>query len=170
MLNNKIHPATAQVIKPIVETMTAIQTVQRQNPIINMNNEPVDVKRAKEKCCHIVIENGEYQLATKKTSDGKLICTACGREINTKFDKTSIDKLMAAIEVINQLLLFGLINGLDAKSVSALISMKELMPAIAQLQQNLNDFVTRENSAENAEKNLGLEYATPSSLRSITGY
>jgi hypothetical protein len=167
-LNNKIHPSVDAVIKPIVYEMTRIDIAQKTNPIIGSNNEPDFVKEAKKKCVHIIFEGGEYRLATQKNADGKLYCRACGRPIGVKFDQSAIDKITDCIEVINQLLLFGLLNGLRAEPIQTLISIKSTLPAASQLLSNLNEFVKRDNAAANDAANIGTEYAIPNQYRSIT--
>lgn len=169
-INNKINPQVTQYIKPIVDEMSAILIAQRSNPMIGINNEPPVIKEKKKECVHLIVENGEYQLATRKTSDGKLVCSVCGRVINTTFDEAAIHKITDSIEVVNQLLLFGMINGLNVGPIQNLISLKKSLPAAAQLMRELNDFVARDTAATNDEKNIGIEYGNPSSLRNITGY
>ena len=167
-LNTKIHPSVDAVIKPIVYDMTRINLAQKANPIIGNNNEPDYVKETKRRCVHIIFENGEYRLATEKRADGKLYCSACGRVINTKFDDTAIQKINDCIEVINQVLLFGLLNGLRAEPIQTLISIKATLPAASQLLSNLNEFVKRDNASANSAANIGTEYAIPNQYKSIT--
>ncbi len=167
ILNNKIHPSVDAVIKPIVYEMTRINIAQQTNPIIGSNNEPDYVKEIKKKCVHIIFDGGEYRLATDKIN-GKLVCRACGRTIGVKFDDTATQKITDCIEVINQLLFFGLLNGLRAEVVQTLISIKSTLPAANQLLKELNEFVKRDNAAANDASNVGTEYAIPSQYRSIT--
>lgn len=166
--NLKIHPSVDAVIKPIVYEMTRIDLAQKTNPIIGTHNEPDFVKETKKQCVHIIFENGEFRLATQKNADGKLVCRACGRTIGTKFDQSAVDTLTAAIEVVNQLLLFGMLNGLRAEPIQTLISLKSTLPAAAQLLKELNDYVKRENAAADDASNIGTEYAIPNNYRSIT--
>ena len=172
MSNNstlKIHPNVDAVIKPIVYEMTRIDIAQKSNPIIGSQNEPDYIKETKKKCVHIIFENGEFRLATKRNDDGKLVCTACGRTINTKFDQSAVDTITAAIEVVNQVLFFGLLNGLRAEPLETLISIKTQLPAAAQLLKELNLYVKNENQNNDDSSNIGLEYATTSAtLRPIT--
>lgn len=165
----KIHPSVDAVIKPIVYDMTRIDIAQKTNPIIGSQNEPDYIKEAKKRCVHIIFENGEYRLATEKNSEGKLVCRACGRVINIKFDDSAVDKIQACIEVINQILFFGMLNGLKAEVISSLISLKQVLPGASQLLKELNEYVKRENAAADASGNLGAEYAVPNQFRSITG-
>ena len=168
--NLKIHPDVDAVIKPIVYDMTRIDIAQRTNPIIGSNNEPDYVKEVKKQCVHIIYEDGEFRLATAKNSDGKLVCRACGRVIGTKFDKSSVDKITDCIEVLNQVLLFGMLNGLRAEPIKTIISVKKTLPSIAQLCKELNEYVTRENTAADSLNNNGTEYAFgTNTFRPITG-
>lgn len=162
MTNNlKIHPSVDAVIKPIVYEMTRVEIAQRTNPIIGSQNEPDYIKEIKKKCVHIIFENGEYRLAAQKDNEGNLVCRACGRKIGTKFDDTATQKITDCIEVINQLLLFGMLNGLRAEPIQTLISIKMTLPAANQLLSELNKFVKRDNAAANEASNIGTEYAIP---------
>lgn len=156
----KLDPAVATLVKPIIEKMTRVDVAQRTNPIIDSNNEPEWIKEEKKSCVHIIFENGEYRLRVAKRDDGDLWCETCGRKIATKFDKTAIDKIMDCIEVINQVLLFGMLNGMRAEPIATLISIKRALPAVAKLAANLNSFVKKESTALNAEQNIGIEYQT----------
>lgn len=156
----KLDPAVATLVKPIIENMTKIDIAQRTNPIIGSNNEPEWIKEEKKGCVHIIIENGEYRLKVAKRDDGNLWCDACGRKIATKFDKTAIDKIMDCLEVINQILLFGMLNNMRAEPIATLISIKRTLPAVAKLAANLNSFVKKESAALDTERNIGIEYQT----------
>jgi hypothetical protein len=166
--NLKIHPSVDAIIKPIVYEMTRIDIAQKTNPIIGSQNEPDYIKETKKKCVHIIFENGEFRLATQKNAEGKLVCRACGRVIGTKFDQTSVDAISNAIEVVNQVLLFGLLNGLRAEVIQTLISVKAVLPSVNQLLSELNEYVKRDNAAANDASNIGTEYAIPNQYRNIT--
>lgn len=166
--NLKIHPSVDAIIKPIVYEMTRIDIAQKTNPIIGSQNEPDYIKETKKKCVHIIFENGEFRLATQKNAEGKLVCRACGRVIGTKFDQSSVDTISNAIEVVNQVLLFGLLNGLRAEVIQTLISIKAVLPSVNQLLSELNDYVKRDNAAANDASNIGTEYAIPNQYRNIT--
>jgi len=168
-LNSKIHPSVDAVIKPIVYEMTRIDVAQKTNPILGSNNEPDYIKEAKKRCVHIVFENGEYRLAAEKNSEGKLVCRVCGRTINMAFDDSAVKKISDCIDVINQLLFFGMLNGLRAEPIQTLISLKSVLPGASQLLKELNDYVKRENASADAASNIGTEYAIPNQFRSITG-
>lgn len=168
--NLKIHPAVGAEIKDIVTEMTRIDIAQRTNPMIGKNNEPDYVKEAKKRCVHIIFEDGEFRLAAKKNTEGKLVCRVCGRTIYTKFDETAVTRITDCIEVINQVLLFGMLNGLKAEPIATLISIKSTLPSVAQLAKELNDFVKRENASNETVSNIGTEYNFGgNAFRPITG-
>jgi len=154
----RIHPEVESLIKPIISDMTRINYTQKTNPLVGPHNEPEAFKEIKKTCVHIINENGEYRLATHKNSEGKLVCEACGRIIGSKFDRTSIDKIMDCIEVINQILLFGILNGLKAAPCASLIELKKNLPAAAQLLEELNKFVSQDNTASESIDSVAREY------------
>jgi hypothetical protein len=167
--NLRIHPSVDAIIKPIIYDMTKIDISQKTNPIIGKNNEPDYIKEMKKRCVHIIFDNGEYRPCVKKNENGELVCSACGRKINIKFDGTAVDTIMECIAVMNQLVFFGLLNGLRAEPLETLISIKTQLPAAAQLLKELNLYVKNENQNNDDSSNIGLEYATPSAtLRPIT--
>jgi hypothetical protein len=168
--NLRIHPSVDAIIKPIVYDMTKIDISQKTNPIIGKNNEPDFIKEMKKRCVHIIFDNGEYRPAVKKNENGELVCSACGRKINIKFDSTAVDTIMDCISVINQLTFFGLLNGLRAEPLETLISIKTQLPAAAQLLKELNLYVKNETQNDNDAANIGTEYALPSQLKSITRF
>lgn len=172
MANNlKIHPDVDAVIKPIVYDMTRIEITQRTNPIIGTNNEPDYVKEIKKQCVHIIFEDNEFRLATRKNKDGKLVCSACGRTINTEFNEEAVKKITDCIEVLNQVLLFGMLNGLRAEPIKTIISVKKTLPAIAALAKELNEYVAKEKASTETFSNIGTEYAfgNNNAFRPITG-
>ena len=155
----KMNPAVDAIIHPIINEMTKIDTAQKSNPILGSHNEPDYVKEIKKKCVHIIYVNGEYRLATEKNADGDIVCRACGRKINTKFDETAVQTLTKSVEIVNQILLFGMLNGLRAEPINALIGLKLLLPGATQLLKELNDFVKQENKSSDGVGNIGSEYA-----------
>lgn len=172
-MSMKIHPSVDAIIKPIIAEMTKIDIAQQTNPIIGAHNEPEYVKEAKKACVHITFDGQEYRPRVEKTADGKLICRVCGREINTKFDKSAVDTLMEANKIYNQVLFFGLINGLKAEPIAMLISLKKINPAVAQLLSELNEYVKRDESSTDSERNIGIEYNSGNptlNFRGITGF
>ena len=99
-----------------------------------------------------------FSLATQRNDEGKLVCKCCGREIGTKFDEDTVNKISDAIPAINQLLLFGLLHGLQRKPVENLIVLKNLLPDAAQMMKELCEFVKNENARASAQDNVGAEY------------
>ena len=164
----KIHPSVDALIKPIIYDMTKIDIAQQTNPIIGTHNEPVGVKQRKKSCVHITFDGNDYRLRANKTANGKFVCEVCGRTINTKFDQSAVDTLLEANEVVNQLVFFGLLNGLRAEPLATLISFKETIPDAVQLLTELNEYVKRDNASSESERNIGVEYNTPGNFHSIT--
>lgn len=168
--NLKIHPAVDAEIKDIVREMTRIDIAQRTNPIISKNNEPDAVKEMKKQCVHIIFEDNEFRIATAKNKDGKLVCRVCGRTIYTKFDNSAVDRITDCIEVLNQVLLFGMVNGLRAEPIRTIISIKSALPAVAQLAKELNEYIKMEDASAETVSNIGTEYNFGSNaFRPITG-
>ena len=164
----KISPDVIQVIKPIIDDMSKIDLEQRMNANLGPQNEPIAVKEIKKSCVHIIWTGRDFQISVKKTDDGRLVCTACGREICQKFDKSSVDAIMNAIPVVNQVLFFGMLNGMKAEPIQTLISLKRTLPAVAQLAHELNEYVSRSDKASEALDNIGAEYNTPPMFSGIT--
>jgi hypothetical protein len=163
----KISPDVIQVIKPIIDDMSKIDLEQRMNANLGPHNEPFAVKEIKKSCVHVIWTGRDFQIAVKRVDD-KLICTACGREICQKFDKSSVDAIMNAIPVVNQVLFFGMLHGMKAEPIQTLISLKRTLPAVAQLASELNDYVSKSDKASEALDNIGAEYNTPQLFSGIT--
>ena len=164
----KCHPNVDAVIRPIMEGMTELDIRTKMNPIAAVQNENDQIKKFKRQCVHFTFKNGmEPCLRTKRNSEGVLVCEVCNRPIYTKFDDTAIQKITDCISVINQILLFGLMNGLMHDRVQLLISLKCALPEAAVLSKQLNDFVKRDNSSADSADNLGAEYLV-NGYRSIT--
>jgi hypothetical protein len=53
---------------------------------------------------------------------------------------------------------FGMINNLNADVVSGCIDMKKMLPDLAQIAAELNDYVHREESNADTVDNVGMEY------------
>ena len=157
-MNKKIHPSVEALVKPIIHEMTKIDLTQQYNPMIGAHNENEFTRERKKECVHITFDGNDYKLRTEKTEDGKVVCAVCGREINTTFDNSAVETLLEANKVINQVLLFGMLNGLRAEPIAALISMKKLMPSVAQLCKELNEYVKQTENTSDSLKNIGAEY------------
>lgn len=166
----KIHPTVESLIGPIITDITNINLIEKANPNIGPHNEPQAHKERKKACVHILRdEQGGYCIkTTKDPKTGKMICEGCGRIINTTFDDSAVDKISDCIEVINQIVLFGTINGLKAEPLAAAIDVKTKLPGLAQILKELNMFVKRDDAATDSERKIGEEYQTPSNVRSIT--
>lgn len=169
-ITNNINRGVINLVKPIIDDMTKINFMQQNSPSYAPYMENKQIDEIKKRCVHIIEENGEFKIAAKKNVDGDFICAACGRKLYTKFDKTAVDRIMDAIEVCNQLVLFGMLNRLSADALSSIISLKTTLPSVATLVKELNERVSRENNAIDETGNIGMEYATPNAFRSITSY
>lgn len=166
----EFDPQVYGIIEPIIDVMTQINIAQKTNPYLNEKNEPEQVKEAKRCCVHIIREaNGEPRLAAERSEDGKLVCSVCGREINTQFNKDALDAFDKFNTVINQLLLFGMFRGLAAGPVKSLIDIKRVLPSLRGRLEELINFVTNETKNSETEGNIGTEYAIPN-MRAITSY
>lgn len=154
----KIAPDTLELIKGIIDEMTKIDLARQQNPSYSTQNEPERVKEMKKKCVHITCLDGKPQIRIHKHADGKYRCDACGRSLDTSFDKTAINKIMDAIEVIQGECFFGMLLGLKADPVRTLIAIKSTLPAVAQLLAELNEYIKRDQNESDTASNIGLEY------------
>ena len=156
---NKIAPEINQLIQPIVFNMTRIHlTEEQQKNTYGQFQEPPEWREEKKKCVHILFNGSGYDIAASYNSEGKLMCKCCGREINTKFDNDAYERLVAAIPVLNQLTLFGLIHGLKKPLLQNIILLKQMMPDAAQLMKSMNEFVKNETTRMSAQDNVGAEY------------
>lgn len=170
MIANKVSPEVDRIIKPIIFEMTNIDIAHQQNPMINPNNEPENIKRMKRRCVHITYNRGDFQIRAKKLEDGRLVCPVCGQEIGTEFTEEAIQDYFKCLKRVNQLLFFGMLKGMIAPCVSGCIALKEMIPDAAMLHKQLNSFVTRENKDSDALSNLGQEYSTSDLYKNITGF
>lgn len=155
----KLSPSVLEVLKPIIYDMTRIDYLQRSY-IVRPKNEADWIRNAKRSCCHIILDStGVAKLAVSKhPDDGCLYCDACKRKINTKFDKASVDKINDALEVVNQALLFGLIYGMDGQTAASLVSVKSVLPDVAQLMTEINERVQNKQNIDSTVDALGKEY------------
>lgn len=187
MKNIQLSPEVLALFKPIIDDMTRIYQRNQAYPAVGPHNEPPEEKLLKRSCVHIIATNNlsdpyginynqpndlngsDYTLAVRTNSRGDRICQACGRRLNVKFDKEVVDTIMKTIEIIDGLVLFGAANGLGAQPLQTLISIKQALPGVAQLQSELNEFIKRDNSAASANGNLVENYETTDRWN-ITGY
>lgn len=158
-----------ETIKPILLDMTKINYVQNTYRNIRSESVPAWVTAAKRSCVHVVLDSrGAAQLALDHRSDGKLYCTACGRVINQTFDDTAVNKLMDALEVLNQVTIFGLIHNMDSQVLNALVATKSVFPDIAQVTKELNTTVNNNNKNDQSLNAFGNEYDFEETSNSFT--
>jgi hypothetical protein len=154
----KINPNVQRLITPIVQRMTSIYITERSNPVIGNTNHNDQYKREKQECVHIIFDGNSPVCKLEKTPDGKLKCAACGREIYSKFDGSNVKALLEARQVVEQVMYFGMVNNLNADIVAGCIDMKKMLPDLAQIAAELNEYVKREDSNTDTVNNVGNEY------------
>lgn len=154
----KVNPQVKALIDPIARAMTEISWAEKTYPVYGQRNETKEVIAWKKRCVHYIYEGQELALALEKNSEGKLICSACQREINIVFDESTWKTLANCIPVLNQMVIFGMVNGLDAGPLQAIINMKEQMPAIITVCKELCEFVKKENINADPANNIGSVY------------
>lgn len=155
----KISPQVIEALKPIIHDMTKVHAFQQAHAGDLSCKTPDWVAGAKRCCCHVIFDSRNVpKLAIAKRADGKLWCTACNRIINTTFDKSVVQKILDCIEVVNQALVFGLINNLDAKTAQSIVSVKAVLPDIAQMLTELNQKLENNHKASSVTGALGSEY------------
>ena len=96
----KINPNVQRLISPIMQRMTSIYITERYNPVIGNQNRGDQYKREKQECVHMIFNGNTPECKLEKTSDGRLKCTACGREIYAKFDGSNVTALLEARKVV----------------------------------------------------------------------
>lgn len=154
---SKYDSSVPAVLNPEIQNMMQVYYAEKFNPLAKTEKELPEVTQIKRRCPHISCENGQYAFAVKKV-DGALKCNLCGREINTQFDNTAIEKLNAAIAVIDQLVLFGPVNKLNGTPLRGLIDLKEGLAGAKKLMATLNQYVALESKTSDAVNNLGDGY------------
>lgn len=157
----KIDPQVRQMITPIMTNMTSVHMAEKMQPVIGHTNNNDQTKRYKQECVHLIFEGNQPVCKLTKTSDGKLVCTACGREIYTKFDSSNVTMLLDARKVVEQVLFFGMVNNMKPEVVKACIFMKQMLPDLAQVAAELNEYVKREETNLDNVGNVGDEYRLP---------
>lgn len=165
---NKLNPSVDAIVRPIIHDMTQIKVAQATNPLISKNNEPENVKQYKKKCVHMIFDGKEYQIDVSRNTKGDLICNACGHKINTTFGKEEIENLNKSIEILDQMVLFGLVKGLRAEPLQLLIQLKSSLPSAVTLMNELSTFINEEDKANSTMINIGSEYANPGNFGRIT--
>ena len=155
----RISPRVVEALRPIISDMTRVMAFQQAHAGDTNSKVPDWVSAAKRCCCHVVFDGRQQaKLAIAKRSDGKLWCTACGREISTDFSKESSEKLLAALAEVNKVLLFGMINGLDDRAAQSIVSVKAVMPDIIQMNAELNQKLDNNQKAAKVTGAIGDEY------------
>ena len=161
---NNINPSVKEFIKPIITRMTEINYAQKTNKLMGVMTykEPEEYKFDKRKCVHIIYEpqSNEFRAPLERSGDNRfLICTACGRKINCVFDSAAtVDKLKDTLEVIDQLLFFGITKGFTPSVIGKLIDFKVNLPEIAKMAGALNMMVKLDNSSVDSTTNIGSMY------------
>lgn len=157
----KISPQVVEALKPIIGDMTRVQSFQQAHAGDTNYKVPDWVAAAKRCCCHVLFDGRQYpKLSISRRADGKLWCNACGREISTVFDETDTQKLVDALPVINKILVFGLINGLDKNAAMSLVSVKSVFPDIIQMSSELNQALDNNQKASKITGAIGSEYTS----------
>ena len=154
----KINPNVQRLITPIMQRMTSIYITEKYTPVIGNQNRGDQYKREKQECVHLIFDGQEPVSKLEKTADGKLKCRACGREVCAKFDGTNVNALLEARKVVEQVMYFGMINNLNPEIISVCIDMKKLLPQLAPVAAELNDYVKREETNVDTIQNIGNEY------------
>lgn len=149
------------IIQPIIKEMTSIHLSEKMQPMLmtTPQQEPPHIKQIKSRCVHYIIENNTIVTALDWEDDHGtpvLKCKACGRKINTKFDKAAVDTLTESIAIINSLLTILLTNGVRPEVCSTLLSLKTTMPEVVQLCQTLNEYVRQDEKNSEPERNMGI--------------
>lgn len=172
----KLAPEVLQVIQPVVYDMTKAYAASLQYKV-KPNDEPQWMKQAKRSCCHIILDSTGYAVpAVEQREDGGLYCAACGRKINTTFDSSNIEKINEVISIVNQALLFGLMEGIDPNVAGSLMAVKSILPDVSQLCTELNIKIQNKSTADAATNAIGAEYdskysqAFGASALGYTGY
>lgn len=167
-MNREVH----EYIRPIVDGMTNIyETNKHVRPQIGGNYENESTKMIKRDCVHLITDNtsGKAMLAVRKTNEGKLVCQACGKEISTDFGKDA-EKIVDDFEkVVNQLVMFGMLQGLRLDPIKTLISVKHVLPDISALALSLGQFMTSGTNSVESLGDIGSEFVdtTGNSITSL---
>jgi hypothetical protein len=167
----QIHPAVRAIMEPTIDQMTQITLRNKMYPQVGKHNEPEAEKQIKRRCVHYIKDtNGEIYMPIEKVGEHEYICKACGRKVNLAFNQESVDTIMKTIEIIDGLVMLAPQMKLMAEPLQSLISIKELLPLVADLQAQFNDFIKKDDSSNSATASLTGDYKTPERFSSITGY
>ena len=135
------------IVRDNAQTMTMIAQARKfMRPDISDYAEDKKTMMAKRRCCHMIIDNNDIKLAVVPDGESgdKLKCSACGAEIDARFDKNTVDELNNALKVIDKILLFGIIHNMK--------------PEIVQCDKELNIHMTHQSHDSESLANVGAEY------------
>lgn len=166
---NQIDPQVRTAIARIIANMTNIHVTQQMNPLVGSHNESEPVKAMKRECVHIIQNGNDYRPSISPRTDGTTRCDMCDRVIYQKFDDTAVKRLQDALEVINQMTIYGLMFDIGPGPLQTLLSMKVAMPGVIQCMHDLNVFAKMEEQSMASTNNIGGEYPSMDVLRGITG-
>ena len=156
----RIDPAVQRLVSPIMNRMTAISMEEAQIPQLGQNHQE-KYRNEKLECVHLIFNGNEPEPTLEQTQDGSLKCRVCGRKIYPKFDGTNVDHVLMARQVVEQVMWFGMINNMKPEFVAGCIDLKKMLPVIAQVASELNEYVRREDSSNDTVANMGAEYRFP---------
>lgn len=157
----KVNVDVQRLVTPIMQRMTSIYITERTTPVIGNQNRGDQYKREKQECVHLIFNGNTPECKLEKTADGTLKCAACGREVYAKFDGSNVQKLLDSRKVVEQVLFFGMVNNMKPDVIAACIDMKKMIPDLAQIAAELNEYVKKEESTTDTINNVGDEYRFP---------
>lgn len=168
-----LNPQVIELLKPIINNTTKLyyrKKYQQSQPAFSQIrlSESEAEKAAKRECIHMIFKaDGSIDYIPEPCDqEGYKICPVCGRLIPLKFESKNEDTLMSAIEVVNQMVFFGTILGLRADAIKTLIGIKAVLPDVAQLVREINEYVKLDDSNRETMDTLGKEYGGHNSLSS----
>jgi hypothetical protein len=161
----KINPQVMTLINPIIETMTQYDMFKKTSPAFGMwdpKNSLNDFEKkrfdeTKKQCVHLIrdIQSGQLMPTLEEVDESRFKCRLCERMVYKKFDQTAVDRLNAAIEVLNMLAFFGPTLNITPEHMSKVIFLKQTMHDAIQLVDILNKFVKEEDSHISSAANIG---------------
>ena len=156
----RIDPSVQRLISPIMNRMTAIHIEESQLPVIGQS-QVEKYRNEKLECVHLIFNGKEPLCMLEQTPEGELKCKVCHRKVYPKFDGSNVEAVLKARQVVEQVMWFGMINNMKPDFVQGCIDMKKMLPVIAQIAGELNEYVRREDSDKDTVANMGLEYRFP---------
>lgn len=177
-------PDVMDALRGPAEQIVNVVWTDKNRPDYGNENPSPEYKRIKARCVHrIAIADASYAdqngnplpnapIVLKKrvrpTQDGNCRCELCGAKILSDFDKSLIDKIQGAIEVIDTLLAFGPELGLqeiasdrptDPPLLSSMINIKEFMNIhLMKIVNGFNKIAMHQNEVEDLDKSLASQY------------